>query len=228
MNMGNAPATNDAAAPLVRLGAIIWLLAIQFFIAQIIVQLAWTTPFSLAANYISDLGNTTCGPYPAGSSMYVCSPWHAVMNTSFFALGVIILVGAALVYRAFPAGYMRTIGLVLLALAGPGEMLVGLFPENVNITPHAIGAAAHFVSGNLGIVVLGIAIAARGGQKPLAIFSIILGSLGLLATALFVSGYYLGLGIGGMERIAAYPLPIWLIVMGITLLQAPPNNSYAQ
>ena len=68
------------------IGAIVWMLAIQFFIAQIIVQSAWTTPFSLTANYISDLGNTTCGPYPVGSSMYVCSPWHAGMNASFICL----------------------------------------------------------------------------------------------------------------------------------------------
>jgi hypothetical membrane protein len=228
MNTGNAPVSNNGTTRTVRFGAIVWLLAIQFFIAQIIVQSAWTTPFSLAENYISDLGNTTCEPYPVGSSMYVCSPWHAAMNASFFALGIIIVVGAALVYRAFPAGHVRAIGLVLLALAGPGEMLVGLFPENVNITLHTIGAAAHFVSGNLGIVILGIAIAAKGSQKPLAIFSIALGSVGLLATALFISGRYLGLGIGGMERMAAYPLPIWLIAMGIALLQTPPNNSYAE
>ena len=33
---------------------IVWIGAIQFFIAQIIVQLQWTTPFRLADNYISD------------------------------------------------------------------------------------------------------------------------------------------------------------------------------
>jgi hypothetical membrane protein len=194
-------------------------LAIEFFIAQAIVQAAWTTPFSLTTNYISDLGNTTCGPYPVGSSMYVCSPWHAGMNAAFISLGVIILLGIALTWRAFPPGRTRTVGLVLLALAGPGEILVGLFPENVNITPHTIGAAAHFVSGNLGIVVLGMAIAATRRQIPLAIFSIIAGSAGLLATALFISGNYLGIGIGGMERVAAYPLPLWLIVVGVVLLK---------
>src|SRR6476659_548997 len=111
---------NIDSARTIRGGAIVRMLAIQFFIAQIIVQSAWTTPFSLTANYISDLGNTTCGPYPVGSTMYVCSPWHAWMNASFILLGVIILVGAALIWRAFPSGQARTIGLVLLALAGPG------------------------------------------------------------------------------------------------------------
>ena len=219
MNNSDAPTSSIDTTRTIRRGAIVWVLAIQFFIAQIIVQSAWTTPFSLTANFISDLGNTTCGPYPVGSSMYVCSPWHAGMNASFISLGVIILLGIALTWRAFPPGRTRMIGLALLALAGPGEILVGLFPENVNITPHSIGAAAHFVSGNLGIAVLGMAIAATRRQRPLAVFSIVAGSLGLLATALFVSGRYLGIGIGGMERIAAYPLPLWLIVVGVSLLR---------
>jgi len=215
---------NINSARAIRRGAVIWIFAIQFFIAQIIVQAAWTTPFSLTANYISDLGNTSCGPYPVASNMYVCSPWHAWMNASFIMLGVIILVGAALIYRGFPAGRTRTVGLALLALAGPGEILVGLFPENVNITPHSIGAAAHFVSGNMGIVVLGIALATTRRQISLALFSIISGSVGLLATALFISGHYLGTGIGGMERFAAYPLPLWLIVVGISMLWHDSTN----
>jgi len=219
MNNRTTPTSSIDSARAIRRGAIVWVLAIQFFIAQIIVQAAWTTPFSLTANYISDLGNTTCGPYPLGSNMYVCSPWHALMNASFIVQGVIILVGIVLIYRAFPAGRTRTIGLVLLALAGPGSILVGLFPENVSSTPHTIGAAAHFVSGNLGIAVLGIALAATRRQTPLAIFSISSGSVGLLATALFISGNYLGTGIGGMERIAAYPLPLWLIVIGGAMLK---------
>src|ERR1041384_1361943 len=95
----------------VWLGACVWILAIQFFIAQIIVQSAWTTPFSLTQNFISDLGNTTCGPYPKDSNMYVCSPWHAWMNASFILLGLTILVGGALVRKAFPPGRSRAAGL---------------------------------------------------------------------------------------------------------------------
>jgi hypothetical membrane protein len=216
VNTSNTPSSSNSISRAIRQGAIIWIAAIQFFIAQIIVQSAWTTPFSLSANYISDLGNTACGPYPLDSNMYVCSPWHAWMNASFVLLGLIILAGAALLWRAFPPRRARAIGMGLLALAGPGEILVGLFPENVNITPHSIGAAAHFVGGNLGIVVLGFAIVA-GRQTGLAIFSIVCGGLGLLATVLFITGHYLGLGIGGMERIAAYPLPLWLIVIGVSL-----------
>lgn len=61
----------------------IWVCAAQFFLAQVIAQSRRTTPFSLATNYISDLGNTTCGLYPAVDGKYVCSPWHTLMNVSF-------------------------------------------------------------------------------------------------------------------------------------------------
>jgi hypothetical membrane protein len=53
----------------------------------------------------------------------------------------------------------------------------------------------------------------------LSVYSIASGTVGLLATVLFVSGYYLGVGIGGMERLAAYVLPVWLIVVGVSLLK---------
>jgi hypothetical membrane protein len=205
----------------VLLGAIVWILAVEFFIAQIVVQSAWVTPFSLTQNFISDLGNTTCGPYPLDSGNYVCSPWHTWMNASFILLGLIILAGAALVRTAFPRGRSRAAGLMLLALAGAGIIAVGLFPEDVNITYHRLGAAAHFVLGNLSMVALGVALGQARLRPALAVYSIVSGVVGLLATALFVSDHYLGMGIGGMERLAAYPLPLWLIVAGSSLARNP-------
>jgi hypothetical membrane protein len=205
----------------VWLGALVWILAIQFFVTQVVVQLAWVTPFSLTQNFISDLGNTTCGSYPPGSATYVCSPWHAWMNVSFILLGLIVLVGAALVRTAFPPGRFRAAGLMLLALAGTGMIAVGLFPEDVNIAYHRLGAAAHFILGNLSMAALGIALR-RARRRPLfAVYSITSGVVGLLATALFVSDHYLGMGIGGMERLAAYPLPLWLIVAGMAFARYP-------
>jgi hypothetical membrane protein len=212
----------------VRLGALAWALAFQFFVAQAIVQSAWATPYSLATNYISDLGNTSCATYPVGSDTYVCSPWHAWMNGSFILLGASILLGAILIRRAFPPGRISAAGLVMVALAGPGLMLVGLFPENVNITPHTLGAATQFISGGLGMAVLGVALAAARQHTRLAGYSLVSGIVGLLATGLFVAGQYLGLGIGGMERIAAYALPLWLIVAGVVLGRSDNGRIFEQ
>ena len=233
MNNENSPSSLSLdPARAIRLASIIWILAVQFFIAQVIVQLAWTTPFSLKRNFISDLGNTTCAPYPPDSSSYVCSPWHACMNASFILLGLIILSGGALGHSAFPRGWFRAAGLTLLALAGAGIIAVGLFPENENIALHRLGAAGHFVLGNLAMAFLGVALTRaneRGAglkqtraRPALAVFSIVSGVVGLVATALFITDHYLGLGIGGMERVAAYPLPLWLIVAGLSFARNAP------
>lgn len=149
------------------------------------------------------------------------------MNASFILLGVIILAGAALVRRAFPPGRAAAAGLLLVALAGPGLIAVGVSPEDVNITPHAIGAGVEFVGGNLGMVILGVAMIAARRRVPPAVYSIASGTIGLLATGLFVSEHDLGVGIGGMERLAVYPLPCWLIVMGVLLIFSPAGRFFA-
>lgn len=159
------------------------------------------------------------------------------MNASFILLGLMILSGVALGRSAFPPGWFSGAGLVLLSLAGAGIILVGLFPENENIALHRVGAAGHFVLGNLALAVLGIALAMgnelgagltqASGRTGLAIFSTVSGVVGLVATALFITDHYLGLGIGGMERVAAYPLPLWLIVAGISFLRHVPATHSA-
>jgi len=198
-----------------RLGAIAWILALQFFLAQIIVAFAWSTPFSLAARFISDLGNTACAFYPSGSNTFVCSPLHLGMNASFMLLGLTMITGAVLTRDAFSPGWQRAAAIVLFAMAGFGVILVGLYPENENITRHATGAGLNFVAGNLSLVLFGVALSPIARRRSLSRFSIAAGTLGMVATGLFVSERYLGLGPGGMERLAAYPIPIWQIVTGL-------------
>lgn len=193
----------------------VWASSIQFFVVQAVVQSAWTTPFRLTTNYISDLGNTTCGMFPAGSTNYVCSPWYAWMNASFVLTGVTTLLGAGLLRDALRSSRWGLASLVMVGIAGLGFVLVGLYPENVNFPPHNLGAGLQFVCGNLGQVAFGIAMLRR--SRGLALTSIISGLVGLLATALFVTGNHRPLGVGGMERLAAYPLPLWTTVTGLRI-----------
>ena len=199
-----------------KAGAFVWICAAQFFVMQAVVQLAWTTPFSLTRNYISDLGNTACGQYPAGSGRWVCSPWHAAMNASFALQGLIIAAGALLLRRVFPGGTARAAGIVLLVLGGIGNVLVGLYPENVDILRHSIGAAGILILGNLGLIPLGAALARDPRRTGLARAAVACGVAGLAAMALFMTGYFAGLGVGGMERVAAYVLPAWLVAAGVS------------
>jgi len=208
---------------------IIWICAAQFFVAQVIAQSRWTTPFSLSTNYISDLGNTTCGLYPAVVGSYVCSPWHTLMNISFVLQGIIILVGALLARPAFAGLRWRAIVLPLLVVTALGMVGVGWFPEDVDNRAHVISAGTQFITGNAAMVLFGVAANRVKRWRAFAVFSITFGIIGLLATALFAQGYGLGLGVGGLERVAAYTLPVWLITSGALIVSrcftsTPPNN----
>jgi hypothetical membrane protein len=204
-----------------RAGAAAWVLSVQFFVTQVVVASAWSRHFSLKTDYISDLGNTVCTVSLAHSERAVCSPWHLAMNVSFMMLGVTMIIGAVLARHAFPPGWVRTLASVLFSLAGIGVFVVGLYPENTISAWHVLGAGLNFIAGNIAMIVFGLALAQRPTHPALRTFSIISGAFGLLGTLLFVSGQYLGIGLGGMERVAAYPMTVWQIVAGLTFLRAP-------
>jgi hypothetical membrane protein len=210
---------------------VIWTCAAQFFVAQVIAQSRWTTPFSLATNYISDLGNTTCGLYPAVNGSYVCSPWHTLMNISFVLQGVIILSGAALARPALAGLRWRSLIFLLLLVTAFGMVGVGLFPEDLNNRGHVISAGTQFITGNAAMIVFGIAANRVKRWRAYAVVSTALGITGLLATALFPQGYGVGMGVAGMERVAAYTLPVWLIISGALMVRerhgsTPPDNLF--
>lgn len=190
------------------LGPLIWMLDIQYFVTQIIVAAAWSHPFSLRFNTISDLGNTACGLY---NGRLVCSPWHNLMNASFITLGVTMAVGSMLIYQEFRQRPGSRLGFTFMGLAGVGTVLVGSFPENTLGNVHLLGAALPFLVGNLGLVILSFALDI---PKSLRIYTFLSGSLALVALGFFASHHYLSLGEGGMERLTAYPQTLWLIVFG--------------
>ncbi len=186
-----------------------WMLSLQYFIVQIIVASAWLNPaYSLAKNTISDLGNTACG---IENSRYVCSPLHGLMNASFITLGIFMATGSLLIYQEFKETKWALIGFSFMLLAGIGTLLVGLFPENTIISLHILGATLPFLIGNIGLIILGSAL---NIPRYLRLFTLLAGVISLIALAFFATHHYLGIGIGGMERITAYPQTLWLIVFG--------------
>jgi hypothetical membrane protein len=190
-------------------GPSFWMASVQYYIVQIIVALAWTMPYSLRFNTISDLGNTACGPY---NDRYVCSPLHGLMNTSFVILGITMILGAILIYHEFSKSFGSALGFSFMAIAGFGSILVGAFPENTIHNLHLFGTALPFLIGNLGLLLLGSVLDI---PMKLRVYTLFSGLLALLALVLFTTHTYFGLGIGGMERIVAYPQTMWLIVFGI-------------
>ena len=196
-------------------GALLWMLCAQYFLAEQIARLAWTAPYSFLGNFISDLGATACADRPPGSGHFVCSPLHNLMNGSFFVQGFLIAGGAWLLNDAFPPGRLRNFGLSLLLAAGPALSVVGLAPEDALPGVHFCAAAIHLVGSNLALILLG-ASGVRSG-KPIFSAALAFGTLGLGALALLASGHTGALGPGGMERLGAYPLTLWLCMAGTWL-----------
>jgi hypothetical membrane protein len=200
------------------IGSIMWTLSVQYFVIQVIVARSWTTHYSLSKNYISDLGNTSCGQQ---AHSYICSPMHSVMNLSFTFLGVSMLLGSIFLYRVYKSSIFVLIGFICMSISGLGTILVGLFPENTVTAVHSVGAALIFSLGNIALILLG---ATLKMPKLIRLFAISFGIIALFAFALFLSHTYLGLGKGGMERLVAYPQTIWLIIFGIYALKVNLKN----
>jgi hypothetical membrane protein len=103
-----------------------------------------------------------------------------------------------------------------MGAAGAGTLLVGLFPENTISDLHILGAAVTFLCGNIALLLIGLS---PYFSRRLRIYTIGSGIIALIALALFFTHQYAGIGIGGMERITAYPQTIWLIIFGTHTLR---------
>jgi hypothetical membrane protein len=135
------------------------------------------------------------------------------MNASFILLGITMASGALLIYQEFrKRDSVTLVGFSFMALAGFGTVVVGLFPENTISLLHTSGASLPFVLGNLGLILLSISLTI---PRLLRYYTFLSGALALIALVFFYTQHYLGLGIGGMERLVAYPQTVWLIVFGI-------------
>jgi hypothetical membrane protein len=183
-----------------RWGGLAWALTLQFFVVEAIAAVRFGG-YSYSANVISDLGTAD-------------SAARVLMNASFVVQGLLITAGALLLGPGL-AGTGGRLARVLLVVAGLGVLLVGVFPSDGNATVHAIAAGAHLLGGSIGLIALAYAVRPR--SEGLGTTLAVLGLVGVIGTVFFGSAVFLGLGEGGMERVAAYVTPIGLAVTGIAL-----------
>jgi hypothetical membrane protein len=144
-------------------GAWSWVLATTLFLlAQVVTGAGWTRSYSWASNNISDLGVTSCGPWPDGGR-WVCSPFHAVMNVGFVVTGGLVVLGVVLRWRSDRAVAGAAGACVLIA--GAAYTVAGLAPADRHENVHVVLAALPlFVFGNVGLV---LAAARRSAWKPM-------------------------------------------------------------
>jgi hypothetical membrane protein len=183
-----------------RWGGLAWVLTLQFFVVEAIAAARYGG-YSYSADVISDLGTAD-------------SAARLLMNGSFVLQGVLIAAGVLLLGPGL-AGNGGRLARVLLVLSGLGVLLVGLFPSDGNATVHEVAAAVHLLAGAIGLIA--VAYAVRPRSEGLGTTLALLGLVGVIGTIFFGSAVFLGLGEGGMERVAAYVTPIGLAAAGIAL-----------
>ncbi|MCY0890540.1 MULTISPECIES: DUF998 domain-containing protein [Pyrobaculum] len=165
--------------------------SLQFIIAMLVAEQLYPG-YNPLHNYISDLGALK-------------APTATLFNTSVALLGIFGIIAAILLRKE-----IGIVGSALLALASAGAIGVGAFPEDYG-TPHGISALITFLFGALAVMVIGLR---RGGAfKP---FGLAMGAIALIALALFIPRVQTPLGIGGIERLIAYPTLIFLLVYGLS------------
>ncbi|WEK06269.1 MAG: DUF998 domain-containing protein [Candidatus Devosia phytovorans] len=210
----------------IRMGAIFWLLTVEFFIAQFVAQAAFAG-FSLTEMDISVLGVSGCaGENPNALAPY-CSPLHLVFNGGIILNGVLILLGIWFTRRLWPRGGLTAAGLWLLAIGGGvGSIMVGFFPYDINRPLHTVGAI-------LALCVAGFGMLALAGAfwrpfRKFAIYTLATGVVTLVGFVLYGLNIHLGIGGGTMERIAAWPHTIWYVVAGALILRGHFKDRAAQ
>ncbi len=182
-----------------RWGALAWLLTLQFFVVETVVQLRGEG-YSRTDDVISDLGATTW-------------PGHQAMNASFVVQAALILSGAVLLLPTLRAGAGR-VAAYLFGLAAVGVLLVGVLPSDRSGTWHGVGATMYLVGSAVGLIALAYALRPR--SELLGSILVVLGLVGTAATAFFLTGVEV-LADGATERAAAYVLPIGLALAGAAL-----------
>jgi len=228
-----APPTDHTASerygPLVhrsvRHGAILLIVgSVEFIVGMAITQIGYGSSYSLTQNYISDLGAVHCGVFGGSGSLsghYVCSPWHDVFNVSIVLLGILLGLAVILIRSAFPVRRSRTIGLGLLIVSAVGSIGVGLSPEDVNITVHTVSAFLAFAGSGFALVVLAFAMFRDTRWDGFRAYTLLSGVVVLVALVLFATKNYVGLGVGGMERLIVAPVLLWALVVGVHLARIP-------
>lgn len=172
------------------LGALLFVGAAQFILVMTIAE-ALYPGYSIATNYVSDLG--------VGSTALL-------FRTSVLVYGVMTFTGAVF--------GRRTLGTPLtlaIALFGAHSVGVGLIPETV-VIPHATLALIGWVSG-----VATALISYRIVRSPLSYFLAALGIIELVAISMifsyFILGHYSGMQ-GAIERMIVIPPILWALGFG--------------
>jgi hypothetical membrane protein len=170
---------------------------------------SWYDGYNSRIDYVSELG---------------IGPTASIYNVSVFILGVFVLVGAFFLYKSSE----RKLLPILLIVSGIGCMGVGVFPGYLQ-PMHSIATMLAIMFGAFSAMT-----SYTYQTRPMSIISLVLGSMSLVLSILFIP--YLGLPTGStetfmgmakvsLERWAINPILAWIIGFGGYLIGTATNRS---
>jgi hypothetical membrane protein len=192
-------------------GSLLFIVGGGILMAIITAEALYPAAYSTAKSDISDLG----GSRPPHS--VILQPSATIFDFTMVVSGVLVIVAAYFVYRAF----RRRASAIVIGLLGIGALGVGIFPGNTGI--HPIFALLTFTAGGLAAI-----IAYQVLRPPFRYISVVLGViiLGMLLLSIVGAPTPDGMGLlgnsspvsrlgrGGMERWVVYPVLFWLMGFG--------------
>ncbi|MFH0837990.1 MAG: DUF998 domain-containing protein [Patescibacteria group bacterium] len=180
------------------LGTLLFFGSTQLMMCMVIVAALYPN-YSIADNYISDLGMAN-------------SPAPLLFNVSIFLFGLLIALAA---YRLRKADMLFAL---FAFLTGMGFFGVGIFPADLPM--------AHLIFALIGLTAGGVMMITSVKLKLrwFGTLSVLLGIFSLATLGLLLTDMTLGLGIGGMERLAFYSILIWVAGFGGSLINIPKTS----
>jgi hypothetical membrane protein len=186
-----------------RTAGLLFIVGVVQYVLAVVISEAIYSGYSVGQQYLSDLGDWS----KAGN-------YAAIFNASAILWGIFLIAGAYFIQRVFKNRLFTS----LLVIAGVGSVSAGVVAINISFSVHGILGLIAFVSAAASAIM-----SYKFGKSPLSYVSVILGAVTLLATVLFLLGqgssdFYLGIGLGGMERIIVYPYLLWMLGFGAYLI----------
>ena len=197
-----------------KAGVVLFIGGVQFAIGMILAEI-YFPGYNVSTNYISDLG-AYCPSLSLRGITGPCTilqPSSDIFTTSTIILGILLLAGAYFVQKSFVWKPATS----LIALTGIGTLGIGFFPETTG-EAHVIFSFITFLFAGLSALVT-----FRLQKPPLSYLSVVLGGVTLVAVFLIAGSINLGLGAGGMERMAVYPVLLWFIGFGAHMMGLEDN-----
>lgn len=178
---------------------------------------AATAPYSFLKQPMSDLGVTVCGMDTYVLASYrICSPYHWLMNWTFFLTGLAIFIGAVFVYPLWPKKLSIKIATICLCIFGVSYGISGIVPADIHFNWHTLSALPGMIVQIPAMVLISKAIYQR--MPALAWWTIVCTVITAASLVmLFLQPVFSNLPGGLLQRILYGSVYIWLTVTAIVL-----------